>query len=493
MTAEPVSDAGIDPRPRCEQAEDTSSMAHKNLEEAVQASGNPVTMLRNSRIGAYVYPVVAPEFTNWRDEQRAWRERCVLFDQSHHMVNLFIEGPDAIALVSALAINSFAKFPVNLAKQFVPTSHGGHVIGDGILFHLEPNKLVFVGRAPSANWIEFHAATGTYDVNVTKDDRSPSRPMGKPVVRQLYRYQIQGPDATQVIEKLNGGPLPDIKFFHMGIITIGGRKVRALRHGMAGAPGLEIWGPYAEGEEVRQAILDAGRDLGLAQVGARAYATNTLESGWIPSPLPAVYSGADMKPYREWLGADSYEATASLGGSFVSDRIEEYYTTPYELGYGGFVKFDHDFIGKDALQAMEGRPHRKKVTFAWNSQDVARVIASMFEPGQEMYKCIDLPLSNYASSSFDAVMNGGTVVGASMFSGYSYNERSMLSLGIVDEPFATPGTQLTLVWGEENGGTRKTTVERHTQTEIRVTVGPVPYARVVRETYAQGWRTSGTT
>ena len=152
-------------------------MAYKNLEEAIQASGNPVKMLRNSQIGAYVYPVVAPEFSNWRDEQRAWRETCVLFDQSHHMVNLFINGPDAVKLVSDLAINSFAKFRVNQAKQFVPTTYDGHVIGDGILFYLEANKLVFVGRAPSANWIQFHGAAGKYDVSIEKDDRSPSRPM----------------------------------------------------------------------------------------------------------------------------------------------------------------------------------------------------------------------------------------------------------------------------------------------------------------------------
>ena len=463
-------------------------MAYQNLEEAIQASGNPVNMLRHSQIGAYVYPVVAPEFSNWRDEQRAWRESCVLFDQSHHMVDLFIEGPDAMALVSDLAINSFARFPINVAKQFVPTSYDGHVIGDGILFHLETNKLIFVGRAPCANWIQFHAATGTYNVSVEKDDRSPSRPMGKPVVRKSYRYQIQGPNAKQVIEKLNGGPFPDIRFFHMDAITIAGRKVRALRHGMAGAPGLEIWGPYAEGEEIRQAIVEAGRDFGLCQVGSRAYATNTLESGWIPSPLPAVYTGETMKAYRQWLPGTSYEATGSLGGSFASNDIEDYYVTPHELGYGGFIKYDHDFIGKDALQKMDGQPHRRKVTFAWNGQDVARVLASMFEPEQTMYKCIDLPLSNYASSSFDMVMNGGTMVGASMFAGYSYNERTMLSLGIVDEAQAAPGTPLTLVWGEPDGGTRKTTVERHQQTEIRVTVSPVPYSRVVRETYHGGWR-----
>jgi vanillate/3-O-methylgallate O-demethylase len=139
---------------------------------------------------------------------------------------------------------------------------------------------------------------------------------------------------------------------------------------------------------------------------------------------------------------------------------------------------------------MEGAPHRKKVTFAWNAQDVVKVIASMFETGQDVYKYIDLPLSNFASSSFDKVMSGGKVAGVSMFSGYSYNERSMLSLGFVDEPFATPGTELTLVWGEEGGGTQKTTVERHRQIELRVTVGPVPYAKVVRETYHEGWRSA---
>src|SRR5579862_8602080 len=212
-------------------------MAYKNLEDVLQAAGNPVTMLRHSQIGAYVYPVVAPEFTNWRDEQRAWRESCVLFDQSHHMVDLFIAGPDAIKLLSHLAINSFANFPVNRAKQFVPCSYDGHVIGDGILFHLEENKLVFVGRAPTASWIQFHAETGGYNVTTEKDDRSPSRPGGKPVIRKHYRYQIQGPNAQQVIEKLNGGPYQDIKFFNVGTINIAGRKVAALRHGMASAPG----------------------------------------------------------------------------------------------------------------------------------------------------------------------------------------------------------------------------------------------------------------
>ena len=252
---------------------------------------------------------------------------------------------------------------------------------------------------------------------------------------------------------------------------------------------MEIWGPWEEGEEIRAAIVEAGKDFGLHQVGNRAYATNTLESGWIPSPLPAVYTGEQMKSYREWLPAASYEGTGSLGGSFDSSNIEDYYMTPYALGYGPFVKFDHDFIGRAALEKIAGHTHRKKVTLAWNADDVAKVFRSMLDPGGEHYKYIDLPLSNYASASYDKLLKGGKTVGMSMFGGYSYNERSMLSLGVVDADIEI-GTELSLVWGEPGGGSKKTTVERHKQIEIRAIVSSVPYSKVVRETYAEGWRTT---
>jgi vanillate/3-O-methylgallate O-demethylase len=273
----------------------------------------------------------------------------------------------------------------------------------------------------------------------------------------------------------------------MDAINIKGRRVRCLRHGMAGAPGLEVWGPYAEGDEIREAIVETGKDFGLVQVGARAYSSNTLESGWIPSPLPAVYTGGAMKRYREWLPANGYEGTGSIGGSFVSDNIEDYYLTPYALGYGPFVKFDHEFIGRDALERRARQPQRKKVTFAWNPEDVLKIFASLLEPGSESYKYFDFPNSNYASSSYDSVMMGGKVVGYSMFGGYSYNERTVLSLGVIDDNIEI-GDVLTLLWGEENGGTRKTTVEPHRQLEIRVRVSPTPYSRDARESYHTGWR-----
>jgi vanillate/3-O-methylgallate O-demethylase len=338
----------------------------------------------------------------------------------------------------------------------------------------------------------FCAAWGKWNVRIKHDPRSTSRPEGERVLRTHYRYQIQGPDAPAIFEKMNGGPIPDIKFFHVDWINIGSKKVQALRHGMSGAPGLEVWGPYEDKNYINATILQAARDAGvkLVQCGSRAYSTNTLESGWIPSPLPGIYTGDGMMAdYRDWLGSEMYEAAGAIGGSFVSDNIEDYYVNPFELGYDFYIGWKkEDFIGKSALAAMRGsKTNRKKVTFEWNAEDVVKVIASAFVPGAEHYKWIDFPQPNYASSSADMVMQGDKMVGMSMFNGYSYNERCMLSLGVVDQSVEI-GDVLTLRWGEPDD-TAKTSTEKHKQAEIRVRVSPTPYSSDAREIYAaDSWR-----
>lgn len=462
-----------------------------NLQQLLDRSSNTVELLRNSQLGAYVYPVVPDEFSNWRREQIAWAKSAVLFDQSHHMFNIYLKGPDALKLLSDTGINSVANFPVDMAKQWVPVTPAGNVIGDGILFHLAEEEFVWVGRAPASNWLQFQAETGGYDVEVTVDPRSPSRTFGHQVTRSVWRFQIQGPNAWPIIEKLNGGPVEQLKFFRMASMNVGGKTVRTLRHGMAGAPGLELWGPYEDYDFIRETILEAGEEFGMEAVGSRAYASNTLESGWIPSPLPAIYTGDELKGYREWLGEDSYEATNAIAGSFVSGDIEDYYTNPWELGYGPFVKFDHDFIGREALEALDPEAQRKKVTLAWNGDDVAKILASMVDLDRERaYQYFNMPIANYGSSSFDSVLApDGSVVGLSMFSGYSANERRALSLATID-PSIELGTELELVWGEPDGGTSKKTVTPHDQIKVRVIVSPTPYSVTARKEYAEGWRTA---
>ncbi len=454
-------------------------MSYRNLEEALQAAGSPVEMLRNSQIGPYAFPVVRSEFTNWRDEQRSWRETCALFDQSHHMTDLQIEGPDALRLLSDLGVNSFRSFKVDQAKQFVACNHDGYVIGDAILFYLAENRFSLVGRPPAHNWVQYHLETGGYSASAERDERSAVN-QGR---RKGYRYQVQGPHALAVMAKVTGRAVPDIRFFTMDVFTIAGRSVRALRHGMVGQPGWEIFGPWEEGDDVRNAIVEAGQEFGIRQVGSRAYPTTCLESGWIPSPLPAVYAGDTMKGYRQWLSGRSYEATASLGGSYYSSHITDYYLTPYELGYGSIVKFDHDFIGRTAVERMAGTPQRTKVTLVWNGDDIARVFRSLFDDGGDIDKYIDLPLANYSTLPYDKVLRNGKTIGISTYTGYTYNERAMVSLAMVGAEHSEPGTEVSVVWGEEKRGSSKPTVERHAQVEIRATVAPVPISDVARVAY----------
>ncbi len=462
-------------------------MSHRNLEDLLRSVDSTVDMLRNAQVGPNVYPGVPAEYTNWRDEQWAWQHTCVLYNQSFHMAELAVQGADALALLSRLGVNTFNNFAVDKAKQFVPCTPDGYVIGDVILFHLADHEFNLVGRAPVLNWVTYHAQTGGYDVEVVLDQRSALRGDGR---RKHYRFQVQGPNAMDVIAQALGSQPPELGFFNLTTTSIGGVQVRALRHGMAGQPGWELFGPWDDYDAVHEALVAAGEESGMRLVGGRAYSSNALESGWIPSPLPAIYTGQELTPYREWLPATGYEGSASIGGSFVSDNVEDYYFTPWDLGYGHLVKFDHDFIGRDSLERMADDEHRHKVTLALDERDVADTIATMFDK-TDRAKFIDWPSAVYSMHPFDRVLAGGDTVGVSTWFGYSSNEAKMLTLAVLDAAHAKPGTEVTLVWGEEGGGTSKPTVERHVQREIRAVVSPVPYVEVVRRAYApESWRSA---
>jgi syringate O-demethylase len=460
-------------------------MGHQNLEQLLSRVASPVELLRNAQAGPNVYPGVPPEYSNWRDEQQAWQESCVLFNQTYHMAELAVEGPGAQDLLSGLGVNSFATFEPGKAKQFVPCTPEGYVIGDVILFGLAENRFNLVGRAPVLNWVTYHAQKGDHDVTVEFDQRTALRSDGR---RKHYRFQVQGPNAMAVLEKALGHAPEELKFFNMRMESIAGKDVCALRHGMAGQPGWELFGPFEEGDAVHEALVNAGEDLGLTLVGGRAYGSNAIESGWIPSPLPAVYTGDSLKAYREWLPATGYEASASVGGSFVSADVEDYYLTPWDLGYGHLVKFDHDFIGREALERMAEGEHRTKVTLVLDDDDVARTIGTMFQKTGRA-KFFEWPNAVYSMHPYDDVTVDGETVGVSTWVCYSANEGKMLTLAILDEQHAEPGTEVTFVWGEEDGGTAKPTVETHVQTEIRAVVAPVPIVGAVRSSYAPGgWR-----
>ena len=418
-------------------------------------------------------PLVQPEYTSWRDEQSAWNNSVAFYNQSFHMISTVVRGKDAKALIQSLAVNNLEKFGVGKARHYLACGYDGNVVGDGILFSEAENEIELVGRAAGHKWLEYQAEVGGWDVTIHPDQILSQNAAGQ---RRLYRYQLEGPNALALLEKLNGAPLPDVPRTTIVKLNIGGHSVSAFRMTMAGGPGYEFWGPWAEGEAVKAAILEAGPAFDLRQVGSFAYFSTALEIGWIPRPVHAIYSSEEMRGFREWLPESANEVKWSLGGSFYSPNIEDYYFNPYELGYGHHIKFDHDFIGRDALEAMAGRTHRKRVTLAWDPQDVNRLTASYLDRDQLPGLYMNHPISNYANWQYDAVCDAeGKTIGAAVYTGFSWNERSILSTAVVDADHAAPGSKVSVVWGEPDGGARSQPwIERHRQMTIGATVVPTP-------------------
>jgi vanillate/3-O-methylgallate O-demethylase len=436
-------------------------MTPKSLQHAIDEAGSPLGLVWKPHARAWEVPVIAPEYAGWREEQAAWRDNVALSDLSHHMWDLWIEGPDALRLLMDYSANNYANFAIGQAKQFVPVTQKGLIVTDGILMRDAEHRFNLSGVPASQSWIRYHGETGRYDVEMKVDPDSGLRKAGDPIV---FRYQIQGPNALPLAEALFGGPLPATKFFHSTRVELNGRRFRAFRHGMAGMPGYEFIGDWADAAAVKEAILKAGAAFGLVHVGGKAYYTNGIESGWVPTPTPAVFTDPDLVPYRQWLSVFSYEGQKPLHGSFFSENIEDYYVSPFELGYGKSIAFNHDYLGREALEAVNKADLRRKVTLELHPEDAARVL------GNPDY------FNTYGRYALESA---GRTVGMTFQTGLIGPLNRILALGLVDPAHAAPGTQLDFVWGEHPGpGRPAPAFER-----IRVTVAPSPYNAFARTAY----------
>jgi glycine cleavage system aminomethyltransferase T len=246
---------------------------------------------------------------------------------------------------------------------------------------------------------------------------------------------------------------------------------------MAGQPGFEFFGPWADNEVVLDAILEAGAEFGIRRVGAKAYSATPLEAGWVPTPFPAIFDD-DLAEYREWLPADR---AGSIAGSLFSDDIHDYYMTPYDLGLGRSVRFDHDFHGREALERHRESQKRHKVTLLWNAEDVADVVRSQVEPGVPA-KFLDFPKGRYGLYQMDEVRLDGKPVGISTDAGYVAFDQLYMSLATLDVDIPD-GAVVEVVWGEDPISRKVSVDATHRQVRIRATVAPAPFHDWARTVY----------
>jgi vanillate/3-O-methylgallate O-demethylase len=400
------------------------------------------------------------QYTNWIDEQLSWKETCYVGSWST-FANLKLKGPDAIELLADLSINSFADYPVGGGKHLVQCDEDANVVAEGVLVREGDEE--FVVHGVPCYWTAFNLERGDYDATAE--------------FRDTFNFGVQGPRSLDVLDALADHSLREVGFMRSGPIEIAGVDVTAVRFGMSGEVGFELHGPGEHGETVWEAILEAGETYGIQRLSSGTSSINQLEAG-IPSRVRDFVSavfGDGMADYRAYLREHQSRdlITHAVEGSVEAEDISDYYRTPVELGWDQYTKFDHDFVGREALEAEAADPDRVLATLEWNDEDVVDVYASLFQPGAT-YKFMEIPHQQKRSMIADRVLVDGEDVGVATMRGYSYYFRTMLSLCTIDVEHSDVGTEVTVVWGEgENPASP--TVEDHVQKEVRATVARTPY------------------
>lgn len=392
-----------------------------------------------------------PEYTDWMDESMSWKETCYIGDWSFLAETRFT-GPDAAKLLADVSVNSFANFAIGQSKHLIHTDTNGHVIHEGVLSRFGDEEYMLFGRG--GFWTDYNLRHGSYDA--------------KSEFLDWFVFQVSGPFALKLVEKLVGHSMRDVKFMHSISVKIAGHDVRALRQGMSGEIGFELQGPREHADEIYAAVLAAGEEFGIRRMGARVSGVNHLEACFptiVVDYLPAVFEPG-MEDYKaEFFAAmPGFAKTFNVAGSFDGQKISDYYRDPVELGWGRNVKFDHDFIGREALEQVMANPTRVMRTLVWNADDVTEVYRSLFSKDTP-YPVMELPRDQRGFMWADQVLKDGQPAGVATSRGYSYYFREMLSLATMNVDCADIGTEVVVLWGNPSGP----------QIEIRATVAQAPY------------------
>jgi vanillate/3-O-methylgallate O-demethylase len=393
-----------------------------------------------------------PEYTDWLDESMSWKETCSLGNWSFLWQHRFT-GPDAVRLISDFSVNTTQQWQIGQSKHAIHTNRDGKVIHEGVVTKFAEEDYVVHGRG--GFWLNHQLARGDYEATCTQED--------------WFIYQIAGPNSLAVLDAVTDtASLRDTAFMRVSRVEIAGHPVWALRQGMSGEVGFELQGPREWGQEIHDLLMEAGEPFGIRRIGARVTPINHLEASYptiATDYIPAIFD-PELADYLAEFRASmpSFAQPAYIAGSHDGQEISEYYRSPVELGWARNVRFDHDFLGREALEVEKTAPRRLLRTLVWNSDDVQDVYGSLFRPG-ENYDYMEMPRDQRGFMWADRVTSGGQPVGVATSRGYSYYFREMISLSTLDVAVCEIGTELTVHWGHPGGR----------QKEIRAVVAPAPY------------------
>lgn len=397
------------------------------------------------------------EYTGSQDELMACRKTAWLGSFLNISPVYDISGPDAVRLLNKVCVNrDFAKLKIGKSRHAILCNEKGQMLADGVLMRKSEDCYRTYWLAPV---LAYYAETMGMDVKGTW-------------VHDEFFFQIDGPKSLEIMETASRQDLHGLKFAQNTQITIENVPVTIHRLGMSGCLAYEMHGPMQEAEKVFGAIAEAGEVFGIRKLGFSNYCRNHTQGGypnqWIHFWYPLISTEDGLTQYiMQNPEVNPMCRSYNFAGS-ASDNLENAFVTPYDVGWGYLVNFDHDFIGKGALQKLSENPPKQAVTLEWNAEDVGKAFATQF-CGAEVDPCDDL--SSVGDGGGDTqpiiskVVTGENMIGVTTGRLHDYYHRRMISLAFIEKEYAQDGRELVVVWGSNPASAVK----------IRARVAAFPY------------------
>ena len=162
-----------------------------------------------------------------------------------------ISGPDAARLAQILSVRDLSKCAIGQGKYVPMCDHAGNLINDPVVLKLAEDKFWF---SIADNNIELGAQSIAHErqlnVEICEPDVSP--------------LAVQGPKAEDVVAKLFGEWVRDLKFFWFADVLAGDIPVKLVRAGFSKQGGFELFlMDGSRGKELWNLVHEAGISLGI--------------------------------------------------------------------------------------------------------------------------------------------------------------------------------------------------------------------------------------
>ena len=347
------------------------------------------------------YCAVASYDTSHEREYFAFRETAGLLDVSP-LFKYEVSGPDATKLLARMMARDVSRLKVGRVAYSCWCDDAGRVVDDGTVARLDEDHYRVTAADPSLHWLE-DCGRG---LNVRLEDSSA----------RLAALALQGPSSRAILKSVvridSGSEMDGLKFFGVTRATIDGIPVWISRTGYTGDLGYEIWVESARALPIWDALISAGKPLGIEPAGLDALDITRIEAGFI------------------LLGVDYFSSPKVV--------LEARKSTPLELGFGWMIDLGRgNFIGRDAIAAETKRGA------AWHLVG----LEVSWEALEALYESFNLPPSLPATARRDGLpvyAEDGRQIGKATSHTWSPILKKYLAIASVHRGYETKGTRLLL-------------------------------------------------